>query len=237
MKGNSLTDIQEESPTKPVDQDGVSLLAIVVLGVAFSVYHALLRPWHRTWGATQEEANRPLPGDEVLPEPSDETTRAVTVRAPVEDVWPWIVQLGQGRGGFYSYSWLENLFGADIHNVDRIVPELQGLDEGDSIRLVREDYWFQSPITSMTVERIDPGRTLVLQGHDGGTWTFHLDPIDETTTRFVVRGRKPENRTAVGYALRYLTYELPHFVMERGLLLGIKARAERFGHDEGRNVP
>ncbi|MCU4716892.1 hypothetical protein [Halapricum hydrolyticum] len=190
------------------------------------MYHFLLRPWHRRWGASGDEVNRHLPGDEIVPEPSDETTRAVTVEAPSEEVWPWIVQLGQGRGGFYSYTWLENLFGADIHNVDRIVPELQELQEGDSIRMVREDYWLQSSVTSMTVERIDSGRTLILQGHDGGIWTFHLDPIDDDTTRFLVRGRKPETRSAVGYALRYLTYELPHFIMERGMMLGIKSRAE-----------
>ncbi|MDS0474850.1 hypothetical protein [Natrinema sp. 1APR25-10V2] len=177
--------------------------------------------------------SRQLPGDDLVPEPGDETTRAVTVEAPSDRVWPWVVQLGQGRGGFYSYTWLENLVGAEIHNVDRIVPELQKLEAGDSIRMVREDYWFQSPVTSMTVERVDPNRTLVLQGHDGGTWTFHLDQLDDETTRFIVRGRKPKNRTAIGYVLRYLTYELPHFVMERGMMLGIKTRAERHWRDEG----
>lgn len=201
--------------------------AIFVVCVTLTVYHLLLRPWHRTWGASEDEVGRQLPGDEMVPEPSDEITRAVTVEASSEEVWSWVVQLGQGRGGFYSYTWLENVAGADIQNVDRIVPELQELEEGDSIRMVREDYWFQSPITSMTVEYIDRGRTLVLQGHDGGTWTFHLDPMDEATTRLIVRGRKPEARTAVGYVVRYLTYELPHFIMERGMMLGIKRRAER----------
>ncbi|MDJ1431458.1 hypothetical protein [Halostagnicola sp. A-GB9-2] len=195
-------------------------------------YHVLLRPWHRTWGATDEEIGRQLPGDDLVPEPSDETTRAITIEAPRDDVWPWIVQLGQGRGGFYSYTWLENLVGADIHNVDRIVPELQELEEGDSIRMVHDEYWLQSPATSMTVKRIEPDRTLVLQGHDGGTWTFHLDSTGEETTRFIVRGRKPKTRTVVGYVLRYLAYELPHFIMERGLMRGIKVRAERFGRNE-----
>ena len=216
-----------ESATASISRSGGAWIAVLSVGVMLAVYHVLLRPWHRTWGATDEEANRQLPGDEIVPEPSDETTRAVTVEAPSDDVWSWVVQLGQGRGGFYSYTWLENLAGADIHNVDRIVPEFQELAEGDSVRMVREDYWLQSPITSMTVERVDPGRTLVLQGHDGGTWTFHLDSRGEETTRFIVRGRKPENRTAVGYVLRYLTYELPHFIMERGMMLGIKTRAER----------
>jgi hypothetical protein len=221
------TEPQTDSPGPSSGRIDGTRIAFFISAVVLSGYHFLLRPWHRQWGARENEVHQRLPGDEIVPEPCDETTRAVTAAAPSEAVWPWVVQLGQGRGGFYSYTWLENLFGADIHNVDRIVPELQDLEEGDTVRMVREDYWLQSPATSMTVERIDPGRTLVLQGHDGGTWTFHLDPIDDETTRFIVRGRKPETRTAIGYALRYLTYELPHFVMERGMMLGITTRAER----------
>ena len=83
----------------------------------------------------------------------------------------------------------------------------------------------------MAVERIDPARTVVPRGRDGGTWTFHLEPLGGTTTRFIVRGRKQRNRTAPGLVWRYLTYELPHFVVERGMMLGIKARAERYGRD------
>jgi hypothetical protein len=191
-------------------------------------YHLFVRPWHLDWGATDDEMDRWLAGDELVPAPSSETTRAVTVGAPSDEVWPWVVQLGQGRGGFYSYSWLENPVGADIHNVDRIVPEFQRLAEGDSIRLVTEDYWLRSPMTSMAVERVDPGRTLVLRGHDGGTWAFHLDPIADGTTRLIVRGRTPQ-QSLLGRVLRYLAYELPHFVMERGMMHGIKTRAERTG--------
>ena len=202
---------------------------ILITGVLLLAYHRFVRPWHLEWGAADEEVERRLPGDGLVPTTSSETTRAVTVEAPREEVWPWLVQLGQGRGGFYSYSWLENLAGADIHNVDRIVPELQQLEVGDSIRMATEDYWLQSPLTTMTVERIDPGRTLVLQGYDGGTWTFHLDLIDAETTRFIVRGRTPANQSFVDRAVRYLVYEFPHFVMERGMMRGIKSRAERPG--------
>lgn len=94
--------------------------------------------------------------------------------------------------------------------------------------MVKEDYWLRSPMTSMTVEKVDHGRTLVLRGHDGGTWTFHLEPIDDGTTRFVVRGRAPQ-QSLLGRIVRYLAYELPHFVMERGMMRGIKTRAERTG--------
>lgn len=213
-----------------------ALSGALLAGLAIG-YRLLLRPWHEGWGATDEEAKRRLPGDELVPEPCDVTTRAITVETPSDDVWPWIAQLGQGRGGFYSYTWLENLVGADIHNVDRIVPDLQALEEGDSIRMVREDYWLQSPITSMTVVRLERNRTLVLRGHDGGTWTFHLEPVDGERTRLLVRGRKPTPRTTVGSVLRSVTYELPHFVMERGMMRGIKARAERRARAGNRPPP
>jgi menaquinone-dependent protoporphyrinogen IX oxidase len=221
-----------DAPPESTGWRGGTRVAVLVVGVLLSVYHLVLRPWHLHWGATDEETERRLPGDDLVPTASSETTRAVTVDAPCEEVWPWLVQLGQGRGGFYSYSLLENAVGADIHNVDRIVPELQQLEVGDSIRMAREDYWLQSPLTTMTVVRIDPGRTLVLQGYDGGTWTFHLDPVDLETTRLVVRGRTPADQSVVGRVVRYLVYELPHFVMERGMMRGIKVRAERSGHAE-----
>ena len=183
--GSRRAEETTESASATTHKRDGSLTLLLLAGFVAS-YHVFLRPWHRAWGATDEEVSRRFPGDDLVPEPSDETTRAVTIEAPSDDVWPWIVQLGQGRGGFYSYTWLENLAGAGIHNVNRIVPEYQDLVEGDSIRMVREDYWLQSPITSMTVKRIEPGRTLVLQGNDGGTWTFHLDPLYEETTRLIV---------------------------------------------------
>jgi hypothetical protein len=92
-------------------------------------YLAAVRPWHLSWGATAEEARRPMPGDDEVPRAALDATRAVTIAAPPEAVWPWLVQMGQGRGGFYTYAWLENLGGMDIHNADRIVPS------GNSSRL------------------------------------------------------------------------------------------------------
>jgi len=123
--------------------------------------------------ATLAEINRSLPGDDLLADAGAELTMAISIDAPV-DAWPWLVQLGQEQGGFYSYEWAENLVGLDIHNADRIVPEFQESEEGDPIQMVHEDYWLQSSSTSMTVERVDPGRTLVLRGHDGGTRPFGI---------------------------------------------------------------
>ncbi|WP_415382645.1 hypothetical protein [Halosimplex sp. TS25] len=229
MRTETSEGVQTDSVRTAIGRRDAARIALVVAAALLSTYHLLFRPRHRRWGATDEEVRRRLPGDGVTPEPCDETTRAVTIEASPDEVWAWVVQLGQGRGGFYSYTWLENMVGAGIHNADRVDPALQQLRAGDRIRMVRPDYWLQSPTTSMVVERVDPRRTLVLRGHDGGTWTFHLERVDDETTRFLVRGRKPVARTALGYLARYVGYELPHFVMERGMMLGIKARAERAG--------
>ena len=102
----------------------------VLVGVAIAAYTIGVRPWHRRWGATREEVARALPGDELVAAPVTSATHAITIRAPAGDVWPWLVQLGQNRGGLYSYQWLENLVGCQMRNTDRIIPELQHLQEG-----------------------------------------------------------------------------------------------------------
>ena len=95
-----------------------------------AAYALAVRPWHVRWGATDEEVNERLPGDELVRHPNVEATHAVTIKAPAEEVWPWLVQIGQDKGGFYSYSWLENLAGCRLRNADRIVPEFQRLKVG-----------------------------------------------------------------------------------------------------------
>jgi hypothetical protein len=115
------------------------LRPLVALGTALAVaYPAVIRPWMMRWGATDEERHKPLPGDELVPDPLTTSTRAITVNAPVEVVWPWLMQMGTGRAGWYSYAWLENLLprcarGAEITNAERIIPEFQNLKVGDSI--------------------------------------------------------------------------------------------------------
>lgn len=98
--------------------------------IAFALLTPFLRRWRCRWGATDEEVKRTLPGDELVPAPEWQWTHAITINAPPEQVWPWIVQMGQGRGGFYSYEALEDLVGCKIHNASRIVPEWQDLKVG-----------------------------------------------------------------------------------------------------------
>jgi hypothetical protein len=168
-----------------------------------------------------------LPGDELLPVADLVATRAITVRAPAEAVWPWLVQMGQGRGGFYSYDVLENLAGCRIHSAGRIVPEWQQLELGDEFRL--------APDAALEVARVEPGRALVVRGGVplGGrratpfdfSWAFVLDEGRNATTRLIVRER-------YRYARRWAPLlvepvQLISFVMSEKMLRGIRERAER----------
>ena len=103
-------------------------------GTALLAYEKFVRPWHLHWGATHDETIETLPGDEVKPDATLQVTHAVTIDAPPNEVWKWLVQIGQDRGGFFSYDWLENVFGLGIHNVDALIPEYQHLKVGDFVR-------------------------------------------------------------------------------------------------------
>jgi hypothetical protein len=203
--------------------DGSRLVAV---GGAVAVGVALVRARYLRWGATDAELNVRLPGDELVGAADLTATRAVTVRAGAEVVWPWIAQLGQGRGGFYSYDFLENLVGCDIHSAERVVAEWQSIDVGDAVHL--------HPEVRLFVVVLEPGRALVLRGgvpigrmpppYDF-TWAFVLREEADGSTRLVVRER-------YGYSRRWAwllvePVELISFVMSHGMLRGIAARAER----------
>lgn len=178
--------------------------------VAPGVYAGVVRPWLMHWGSTEEERRRRYPGDGPT-EPLFTVTRAVTVRAPAEDVWKWLVQVGQDRGGFYSYDWLENLAGCHIHSADEIHDEWQDRSAGETLMLL--------PGFGPRLEEVDPPRSLVIEG-----WgAYVVEPVDEATCRLVARSHTDRGPAAVGYVL---AMELPHAIMERKMLLGIKRRAE-----------
>jgi hypothetical protein len=188
---------------------------------ALSAYIFLIRPWHLRWGATDEETREPLPGDELVPEAQTCATHAVTINAPMSEVWPWLVQIGGDKGGFYSYSWLENLFGCRLRNADSLVPEWQGLKAGDEV-------WLHPMAPPLPVEICEPERALVLGSNtkDPGTWGFFLKKVDDNTTRLIVRGRGYFGRGLLKRLGLYVLFEPAHFIMERKMLLGIKQRAE-----------
>ena len=128
----------------------------VSIAGAATAYFLLARPRQLRWGATDEEANGLLVGDDLISRPDLTATRGITVHASPGRVWPWIAQLGQGRGGFYSYDFLENIVGCDIHSADRVVPEWQQVEVGDEVKI--------HPEVALTVAVLDPGRSLVLHG-------------------------------------------------------------------------
>ena len=178
--------------------------------IAAGAYVAAVRPWLQTWGVTPGEAGKALPGDEVIPEPGGQTTRAVTIDAPVEEVWPWIAQLGQDRAGFYSYEWLENLAGARMKNTSSVQPEWQERELGEIVKL----HW----ANGLELTRFEPNRVFALGG-----WYLVLEPRDGQT-RLYARTRFPAGPASIAYAF---LLELPHFIMERKMLLGIKELSER----------
>jgi hypothetical protein len=186
-----------------------------------------LRTRYLRWGATDDEVGSALPGDDLLVRPHLSATRAITVGATADRVWPWIAQLGQGRGGFYSYDGLENLLGCDIHSADRVVEDWQDVAVGDTVNLY--------PDVGLGVAQVDRGRALVLRGGvpdvraDSSpydfTWSFVVRDAPDGTTRLVVRERYEYAHRWV--ALLVEPVELVSFVMSRRMLGGIKERAER----------
>ncbi|UCG22725.1 MAG: SRPBCC family protein [Chloroflexota bacterium] len=182
----------------------------------------LLRPWYSKWGASETEVKQRLPGDERVPDPNLESTRAITINAPMAEVWPWLVQMGQGRGGLYSYERLENLVGCDMRNAERLLPKHQHLSIGDKVRLSKGE---GTPY--FVVKAIEPGRAIILGGDDPPTtWAFILEPIDEDSTRLIIRFRQ-QYEPSLGNAIAWRVFTDPiTFVMERKMLQGIKLRAE-----------
>ena len=192
----------------------------VFLAALAALYPLIRRPI-LTWGATSEEARSRLPGDDLLEEADGVSTRAITINAPVAAVWPWVAQMGPSpRGGAYTYDWIENLVGLDMHSVDRLLPEFQHPQVGDTIAL--------GP-NRMRIERVAPERVLAWRSEDGNwVWTFVLAESGGTTRLISRNGfRLPTLAARLGM----LPMEPGSLIMERRMLRGIKERAERLSRD------
>jgi hypothetical protein len=207
--------------------------AVLTAGIAAAgavVYRRLLREPVLTWGATADEAARALPGDELLEEADIVSTRAIAIDAPPAAVWPWLVQMGPGRAGAYTYDWIENLLGLDMHSADRIVPELQHLEVGEVLKGTRGDG------TGMRVELLEPEHVLATRSEDGSwVWTFVLIEEDGST-RLVSRNRIATGGLSAGGRLGMAVMEPGSLVMEHKMLLGIKQRAERLATEESERL-
>lgn len=207
---------------------GVGRIFTIGLTIAGMLYAIVLRPRHLRWGATDAEVTRSLPGDEIVPN-AIQSTRAITIAAPPEDIWPWLIQMGQDRAGFYSYSWLENLFGADMHNADRIHPEWQERTVGDFVRTTSAtSYNGRFAETGGWVVAIaEPDRALAYRSLDHSwSWALVLESEGNGTTRLLGRTRQAPPKGMLG-PLYFLFGEPAHAVMEIGVLRGVKQRVER----------
>jgi len=196
-------------------------------GLLAASYPFLFRNKCLTWGATQDDVARNIPGDQLLPDADEVTTRAITIAAPPDCVWPWLVQMGSGRGGAYTYDWIENLFGLNMHSANEILPQFQDVRLGDELPT-------GSSGPAMRVAVFEPERVFAVQTGDGNwVWIFALYQ-ENGITRLVSRNRiRVPAGSAIPRAAWALLMEPGSLVMERKMLLGIKERAERLAREQG----
>jgi proline iminopeptidase len=216
-----------------------SLIILAVAAVLVVLYLLLTRPSIQHWGATPEEVSRIMPGDDLVPRPLTGYTYAITIHAPPEKVWPWLAQVGFQRAGWYSYDFIYKLVGAydfvDGHSANRIIPELQDLKVGDSIKI-----YAQAPFK---VAALEPNRLLYLQARvNFGTmgefgendplpeqfmrisWVYQLDPIDAQTTRLIVRWRQDYNPSFMTHVAYGGVLAPGSFIMQTKMLRGLRER-------------
>jgi len=200
---------------------GITAGGLALAGSLALVTYPRWRTWCLTWGATREEATQSLPGDDLLAAPDVVSTRAIWIDAPASAVWPWLAQMGSGRGGVYTYDWIENLLGLHMHSADVVLPQFQDIKHGDAQRLGKS-----GPVLRVAVA--DPEHALVLRSDDGNwVWAFCLAGAG-SGTRLISRNRiaTPGASWPARVFYRYVM-EPGSLVMERKMLLGIKQRAER----------
>ena len=200
----------------------------------------LIRRWYSRWGATDDEESQAIPGDELVPHPKSQITLAITVQAPAADVWPWFVQLGCQRGGWYSYDLLDN---GGIPSADRIIPEFQHLEVGDIVKAVpKGDLGFPvafiEPNLQLTLagttntetgEEADPNDP-DMEAYFSGNQTFLLQENDGGRTRLIFRMRIDWNPSLMGTIVNKGIFEPLSFVMGRKTLLNIKKLTENLSN-------
>jgi len=214
-----------------------ALVLLTVLVVAGLVYQLGLRNWCLRWGTTPAEVHANLPGDNLFPVYAGQATHAITIHASPEQVWPWLMQIGEDRSGFYSYTILENMFGADMPKVEYLVPEWKA-------RVVGETVWFATPKRfggqgRMIAAAIQLQRSFVMvspkdwEGLQAGRpaqegfWSFTLEPLGNGESRLIARVRGGTPPTLASRAIGRLFWEPAHFVMEQKMLRTIRDLSER----------
>lgn len=194
--------------------------ALAALVAGFGTYVAVFRPRQLRWGATDEEVLRPMPGDEIVARPVFNATRAVTVNARPEEIWPWLVQIGFGRAGWYSYDVLDNL---GRRSAEQILPEYQNLAPGDLIPLGPGEE------SGLFVKDFRPNEWMIWwdRRRQSTSWVWGLYPIDDVRTRLVSRVRNDYRKGLSNFLFGVLLIETADFPLMRKCMLGIKRRAEQ----------
>jgi hypothetical protein len=194
-------------------------------GLLAASYPVLLRNRCLNWGTTPDEVARSIHGDELNPDADEVTTRAITIAAPPDCIWPWLIQMGSGRAGAYSYDWIENLFGLNMRSANKIVPRLQDVHLGDELPMGPSG-------PALRVAVLEPEHVFAVQTGDGNwVWIFALYP-QNGITRLVSRNRiRVPAGSAIPRAAWALVMEPGSLIMERKMLRGIKERAERLAAD------
>jgi hypothetical protein len=214
----------------------IGVLLFVTFLLAALAYHLALRNRCLRWGTTQAEATATLPGDDLFPVYAGQATHAITIQAHTQQVWPWLMQIGQDRSGFYSYTFLENVIGADMPKVEHLIPEWKP-------RVVGETVWFATPrrfggqgrmiaavvqsersfvmVSPKDWERLQNGR----QAQEG-FWSFTLEPSGNGQSRLIARLRNGTAPTLASRAMGRLFWEPMHFIMEQKMLRTIKELSE-----------
>jgi hypothetical protein len=194
----------------------------LALTLALVAFLGIYRPLHLRWGATREEMARTMPGDEIQPAPIFNATRAVTIDAPPNKIWPWLVQIGYGRAGWYGLDLLDN---GGIPSARRIIPELQGFGVGDTLPIFPAVPPI-SPGAYQAVIAAEPDQYLLTKGNDDTTWIWALYPIDEGHTRLIWRMRSTPYEWLKPTIVAQLLTELVDYVAVSENMLGIKERVE-----------
>jgi hypothetical protein len=198
----------------------VPISAVITVAVIAAAFFGFYRPWHLRWGATNDELTQRMPGDEIVRRPVFNATRAVTITAPPQDVWPWLVQIGFGRAGWYAYDLLDNL---GRHSAERIVPQFQHIELGDIVPLGPGEK------SGMFVKEFVLNKSILwwTKKDEQTTWAWGLYPMPDGATRLVTRVRAPFSWRQPTSAIWLLLTEVADFPMMRKCLLGIKRRAEK----------
>ena len=202
---------------------GATRVLVASAGLIAAAYAFVIRPWMLMWGSSVEERARQLPGDDLDRDATYVTTRALTVEAPAVAIWPWLVQMGQDRAGFYTHNWVERLLRSGIPDTAVVRPEWQHLEVGDLVRTNRD---IGGKPMGWPVAAVEHGRALVVTSKSmpAGTYAFVIEPIDAARSRVIVRDRARWKWTERPFAA--LVYEPLHAYMETGLLKGVKRRVE-----------